>query len=61
MHEKLSLNIELSLLNIPGLFKNLFSVITGNIIGGTFVAGFVYWIIIVKPQQKKFKNKEEGD
>ena len=61
MREKLSLNVGLSLLNIPGLFKNLFSVTTGNIFGGTFVAGPVYWFINVRPQQKKFKNKEEGD
>jgi formate/nitrite transporter len=59
--EKLSPNIDLSHLNILGLFGNLLSVTIGNIIGGTFVVGLVYWFIIVRPQRRKLKNKEEGD
>ena len=59
--EKLSPNIDLSHLNILGLFGNLLSVTIGNIIGGTFVVGLVYWFIIVRPQRIKLKNKEEGD
>ncbi len=62
--EKFSSNVDVSLLDIAGLFKNLFSVITGSItVGGscTFVAGFMYWFINVRAQRKKLKNKEEGD
>jgi formate/nitrite transporter len=59
--EKLSPNIDLSHLNFLGLFGNLLSVTIGNIVGGTFVVGLVYWFIIVRPQRIKLKNKEEGD
>jgi formate transporter len=59
--EKLSPNIDLSHLNILGLFGNLLSVTIGNIIGGTFVVGLVYWFIIVRTQHIKLKKKGEGD
>jgi len=58
--EKLSPNINLSHLNILGLFGNLLSVTIGNIVGGTFVVGLVYWFIIIRPQRIKLKNEEEG-
>ncbi len=59
--EKLSPGIDLSHLNMLGFFGNLLSVTIGNIVGGTVVVGLVYWFIIVRPQQIKLKNKEEGD
>ena len=55
--EKFSSNVDVSLLDIAGLFKNLFSVITGSITGGgkssTFVVGFMYWFNKVRAQRKK--------
>jgi formate transporter len=54
--EKLSPGIDLSHLNILGLFGNLLSVTIGNIVGGTFVVGLVYWFIIVRPQRIKLKK-----
>jgi formate transporter len=59
--EKLSPNIDLSHLNALGLFGNLLSVTIGNIVGGTFVVGLVYWFIIVRTQRRKLNNKEEGE
>lgn len=48
----LSLNT-LSNLNIYGLFiKNLIPVTIGNIIGGAFCVGFLYWVVYKKPNLK---------
>jgi formate/nitrite transporter FocA (FNT family) len=37
--------LDLSNLNLVGLFKNLIPVTLGNIIGGSVFVGLVYWFI----------------
>jgi len=40
--------IDLSNLNLPGLFNNLLPVSLGNIVGGSFFVGLVYWLIYLR-------------
>ena len=50
---KMDPNIDISRVNIAGLFGNLLPVTIGNIIGGSIMVGLIYWIVIVFPQKRK--------
>jgi len=50
---KIAPNLNLSRVNITGLFGNLLPVTIGNIIGGGIIVALIYWIIIIHPQKRK--------
>lgn len=50
---KIAPNLDISRVNIAGLFGNLLPVTLGNIIGGAIMVGLIYWIIIILPQKRK--------
>ncbi|MCL4384980.1 MAG: formate/nitrite transporter family protein [Cyanobacteria bacterium] len=50
---KMAPNLDISRVNITGLFGNLLPVTLGNIIGGAIMVGLIYWIIIILPQKRK--------
>ena len=53
---KMDPGLDISRLNIPGLFGNLLPVTLGNIIGGSILIGLVYWMIMIFPKKVKNKN-----
>ncbi len=44
---------DMSHLNILGMFNNLLPVTLGNIVGGSLLIGFVYWIVYLRNGQKE--------
>ena len=50
---KINPNLDISRLNITGLFGNLLPVTLGNTIGGCIMVGLTYWVIMILPQKRK--------
>ncbi len=53
---KMDPGLNISRVNISGLFGNLLPVTLGNIIGGSIMIGLIYWIIMILPEKIKNKN-----
>lgn len=53
---KMDPGLDISRVNIPGLFGNLLPVTIGNIIGGSIMIGLIYWLIMILPGKLKSKK-----